>query len=214
MRQSPPETHRIPRRIGLLGYDGMAALDLAGVSDAFHIASGLKGVTAPGYSTEIVGLTGLARSLALASLLGLGAAAPAPPQGQPQYDAQARMIFPHDYRRWVFLSLGLNMSYSADPAMAGHAPADRDGAQDAEQGLCRGGRKRAGEPIARRVAAAFRATGRRCGGRGAPSCRARSFPCLPRRGRPARQRRGRRRLERTDRGSRLRTSHDRRREPR
>ena len=29
------------------------------------------------------------------------------------------MLFPDDYRTWVFLSSGLNMSYSPDPAMAG-----------------------------------------------------------------------------------------------
>ena len=61
------------------------------------------------------------RSLALAAvLLGCIAAAPAPPPGQPQYDATGRMLFPADYREWVFLSSGLNMSYSPDPAMADH----------------------------------------------------------------------------------------------
>ena len=29
-----------------------------------------------------------------------------------RYDAQGRMVFPADYRDWVFLSSGLNMSYS------------------------------------------------------------------------------------------------------
>lgn len=41
------------------------------------------------------------------------------PPGEPQYDAAGRMVFPADYRDWVFLSAGLNMSYTADPAMAG-----------------------------------------------------------------------------------------------
>jgi hypothetical protein len=48
-----------------------------------------------------------------------GAAAPAPGGGQPRYDASGRMLFPADYREWVFLSSGLNMSYTAAPAMAG-----------------------------------------------------------------------------------------------
>jgi len=39
--------------------------------------------------------------------------------GAPRYDDAGRMIFPADYRDWVFLSSGLNMSYTADPAMAG-----------------------------------------------------------------------------------------------
>ena len=49
----------------------------------------------------------------------LGAAAPAGPLPPARYDASGRMLFPADYRKWVFLSSGLNMSYSADPAMAG-----------------------------------------------------------------------------------------------
>ena len=40
--------------------------------------------------------------------------------GTPQYDASGKLIFPADYREWMFLSSGLNMSYTADPAMAGH----------------------------------------------------------------------------------------------
>jgi hypothetical protein len=61
----------------------------------------------------------LALSLAMAAVLVLdGAAAPAGLQGQPQYDAAGRMIFPADYRDWVFLSSGLNMSYVPGPAAA------------------------------------------------------------------------------------------------
>ncbi len=49
-------------------------------------------------------------SLAAVASAGLlcGAATPAPAPGQPQYDADGRMIFPSDYREWVFLSSGLN----------------------------------------------------------------------------------------------------------
>ncbi len=61
------------------------------------------------------------RGLLLAPLfLACVAAAPAPDPGQPQYDAEGRMQFPADYRTWVFLSSGLNMSYSPDKAMADH----------------------------------------------------------------------------------------------
>ena len=65
----------------------------------------------------------LAFGVAAASLVllaGMTALAIAAPGGEPQYDGSGRMIFPADYRDWVFLSSGLNMSYSADPAMAGH----------------------------------------------------------------------------------------------
>ena len=37
----------------------------------------------------------------------------------PQYDAAGKMIFPADYREWVFLSSGMDMSYSDAPAMPG-----------------------------------------------------------------------------------------------
>ena len=62
-------------------------------------------------------------SLAIVSLVllaGATAFTAAVPGGAPQYDDTGRMIFPADYRDWVFLSSGLNMSYSADPAMADH----------------------------------------------------------------------------------------------
>ncbi len=38
--------------------------------------------------------------------------APAGVSGKPAYDVAGRLIFPGDYRDWVFLSAGLNMSYS------------------------------------------------------------------------------------------------------
>lgn len=65
----------------------------------------------------------LAVSLAIISLVllaGATALTVAAPGGAPQYDTTGRMLFPADYRDWVFLSSGLNMSYSADPAMADH----------------------------------------------------------------------------------------------
>ena len=51
----------------------------------------------------------------------LCAAANAPPPAnpdEPKYDASGRLIAPADYREWVFLSSGVDMSYSARPAMA------------------------------------------------------------------------------------------------
>ena len=47
----------VPRRIGLLGFDDVAALDLTGVMDAFYIASRLSGCSAAPYQTVIVGLS-------------------------------------------------------------------------------------------------------------------------------------------------------------
>ena len=61
-------------------------------------------------------LFALAASLGVALLI--GAAAPAPDEA-PQYDARGRMIAPADYRDWVFLSSGVDMSYSDAPAMPG-----------------------------------------------------------------------------------------------
>jgi hypothetical protein len=59
----------------------------------------------------------LASVLTVSLLTGL-----APPDattpGTPQYDRDGALLFPDDYRDWVFLSSGLNMSYSADPAAA------------------------------------------------------------------------------------------------
>jgi transcriptional regulator GlxA family with amidase domain len=47
-----------PRRIGLVGFDGVAALDLAAVMDAFYIASRLGGAGTVLYELSIIGLTG------------------------------------------------------------------------------------------------------------------------------------------------------------
>jgi len=57
------------------------------------------------------------------AVIGGGAAGVAAPtdgdSGEPRYDAAGRLIPPADYRDWVFLSSGVDMSYSAVPAMAG-----------------------------------------------------------------------------------------------
>jgi len=58
-------------------------------------------------------------SLALAILGGAGEFT-APPDGAPQYDVDGKLLFPADYRDWVFLSSGLDMSYSAAPENGQH----------------------------------------------------------------------------------------------
>ena len=66
-------------------------------------------------------LRNLAAGAAIAVLLLGGAAAveaPAVP-GAPQYDAGGKLVLPADYREWVFLGSGLDMSYSQLPAMPG-----------------------------------------------------------------------------------------------
>ncbi len=63
-------------------------------------------------------LLSLAAALCAVTVLG-AIAQPAPSQtDEPQYDAQMRLMRPADYRDWVFLSSGLDMSYSQLPAMS------------------------------------------------------------------------------------------------
>ncbi len=47
-----------PRRIGLLGFDGVAAIDLVGVLEAFYIAARMGPPEATPYETVVIGLTG------------------------------------------------------------------------------------------------------------------------------------------------------------
>ena len=42
----------------------------------------------------------------------------------PRYTAAGTLILPMEYREWVFLSSGLDMSYTEDPAMKGHSMFD------------------------------------------------------------------------------------------
>lgn len=60
-------------------------------------------------------------SLAAALLLLTGAAGDAQ---APLYSAAGALEFPADYREWVFLSSGLDMSYSEKPEMQGHSMFD------------------------------------------------------------------------------------------
>jgi cytochrome P460 len=49
-----------------------------------------------------------------------GAGDPVQPDA-PQYDKDGKLLFPADYREWMFLSSGLDMSYNALPSMmSGH----------------------------------------------------------------------------------------------
>ena len=51
----------------------------------------------------------------------LSGAGEVPLTDAPQYDKDGKMILPADYREWIFLSSGLDMSYSPLPAMmSGH----------------------------------------------------------------------------------------------
>ena len=60
--------------------------------------------------------------LALPVLAALGAAAP--PTDAGRFAADGRFLPPADYREWVFLSSGLDMAYTDNPAATGHAVFD------------------------------------------------------------------------------------------
>jgi len=65
------------------------------------------------------GLTLAALFAASAAVTGLTAHADEPQAGEPQYDASGRLVLERDYRDWVFLSSGIDMSYTDGPAPAG-----------------------------------------------------------------------------------------------
>ena len=48
----------------------------------------------------------------------------APPPAGPAYAPDGKLLFPKDYRTWVYLSSGENMSYTDDPAAADHTMFD------------------------------------------------------------------------------------------
>ena len=54
----------------------------------------------------------------------LALAAAAEPTSVARYTADGSLVLPADYREWVFLSTGLDMSYSEASAMAGHSMFD------------------------------------------------------------------------------------------
>jgi len=91
-------------------------------------------------NTRIAGLA-LSGLLVLAAVGSVAGSASETGSGKPLYDENGRLRFPGDYRDWVFLSSGLNMSYS-------------DGPQDASMNMF-------GNTFAPRAAyAAFKVTGR------------------------------------------------------
>jgi hypothetical protein len=66
-----------------------------------------------------------AGAAALCALVGVATSLAAPPTEAPseasRYDGQGRLILPADYREWVFVTSGMDMSYSERPAMGdGH----------------------------------------------------------------------------------------------
>jgi hypothetical protein len=42
----------------------------------------------------------------------------------PAYTANGQMLFPNNYREWIYLTTGMDMDYNPDPAMAGHSMFD------------------------------------------------------------------------------------------
>ncbi|MGO8985672.1 MAG: cytochrome P460 family protein [Terriglobales bacterium] len=42
----------------------------------------------------------------------------------PVYTAEGRLVFPANYREWIYLTTGMDMDYNPDPAMAGHSMFD------------------------------------------------------------------------------------------
>jgi len=40
------------------------------------------------------------------------------------YTADGRLVFPANYREWIYLTTGMDMDYNPDPAMAGHSTFD------------------------------------------------------------------------------------------
>jgi Cytochrome P460 len=42
----------------------------------------------------------------------------------PLYTADGRLVFPANYREWIYLTTGMDMDYNPDPSMAGHSMFD------------------------------------------------------------------------------------------
>jgi len=60
----------------------------------------------------------------LGLIAAFGAVAAGEPQTAAQFDASGKMLFPSDYRTWVFLSSGHGMSYNPAANAAAEAPFD------------------------------------------------------------------------------------------
>jgi hypothetical protein len=63
----------------------------------------------------------IAAVLALAAAAGLALGATAAPKGPAQFTADGKLVFPKDYRAWVYLSTGLDMSYRDTAPGVNHA---------------------------------------------------------------------------------------------
>ena len=55
---------------------------------------------------------------------GAGRVATISTESGPAYESDGRLKLPANYREWIFLSSGIDMSYSAEPGMAGHSMFD------------------------------------------------------------------------------------------
>ncbi len=69
------------------------------------------------------------RGIALLCLSALLPAQAAPDSAKndattPSYTADGRLLFPANYREWIYLTTGMDMDYTTDPAMAGHSMFD------------------------------------------------------------------------------------------
>ena len=65
---------------------------------------------------------GIICAAAAAAALGLAATSQAEaPKGPARFTADGKMEFPKDYRTWVYLTTGMDMSYTEGPAPSAHA---------------------------------------------------------------------------------------------
>jgi hypothetical protein len=55
---------------------------------------------------------------------GAGRVATISTESGPAYESDGRLKLPANYREWIFLSSGIDMSYSVEPGMAGHSVFD------------------------------------------------------------------------------------------
>jgi hypothetical protein len=62
-------------------------------------------------------------AVVVSSSLALGQNAPAPKSG-PEYTADSKLKFPEGYREWIYLTSGIDMSYSPNASMADHSMFD------------------------------------------------------------------------------------------
>lgn len=49
---------------------------------------------------------------------------PAPPANAPAYTRDGKLLLPANYREWIYLSSGIDMSYSAKPSLSDHSVFD------------------------------------------------------------------------------------------